>query len=183
MKPEIAFLRSRIRQNSGRFHCEPSHQNSYEFCYGALSRFIVIRPCLNQAVFTQVRTQAVKQIPISFLKRLQIGIAGHQASSEFVLTKTVYRNQFLPFRIPSDVLSDVLKCRRLMFVVTKHMIVRLILKAMLRCLENGVECLAEESHGKSLIGFLHEPQPQQMHVVRHQAIHRAAKAYRTTSKK
>lgn len=114
-----------------------------------------------------------EQRPEILIQRMQFRIAGHDCACERPIFRMLH--QFLDTGVINDVKAYLAKGVTFALFLAQNVIVWLVLKAMR--LEQFADMLAQKLHAVSLISLAPQPHPDQMNVIRHQAIGRAEQTF------
>jgi len=120
-----------------------------------------------------LRVELPELRPEIVLQRMQRGIARHDRAAERPFVWSL--REFSHARIVENVMAHANEGIAAAFLLFQDMIVRLMLE-FLRC-KFWFQMRAQESHAVELVGILPQPHPDQMQMIRHEAIRRTEKPF------
>ncbi len=119
------------------------------------------------------RVKSPELWPESLVQWVQRRITGDDGARKLPVTRMLH--EFRPQRILVNVVADPDKRVSLSIILFQHMIVRLMLKLQRR--EFRPEVSPQKYHGVALMGIQTQAHPDQMQMIRHQAVSRAEQPF------
>ena len=118
--------------------------------------------------------QFPKQLPISFLHRMNIWVAGNDGTAERPIP--LFANQFVAHRIGQSVKAKARKRISFSFLLAQDVVVWLMLP-LTAVAQGWLKVGAEKLHGVELIALPAHAHPDEMKMVGHQAVSWAEKSF------